>query len=49
VDGRLLSQRDAAAWRRRRKVRASFRNGMLEIHLPKAKEARAKKIDIKVE
>jgi HSP20 family protein len=31
------------------KVRASFRNGVLEIHLPKTKEARAKTIEIKVE
>jgi HSP20 family protein len=31
------------------KVRASFRNGVLEVHLPKAKEAKAKKIEIKVE
>lgn len=31
------------------KVKASFRNGVLEVHLPKTKEAKAKKIDIKVE
>jgi HSP20 family protein len=31
------------------KVRAAFRNGVLEIHLPKTKEAKAKRIDIKVE
>jgi HSP20 family protein len=31
------------------KVKATFRNGVLEVHLPKTKEAKAKKIDIKVE
>jgi HSP20 family protein len=31
------------------KVKAGFRNGVLEVHLPKTKEAKAKKIDIKVE
>ncbi len=31
------------------KVKANFRNGVLEVHLPKTKEAKAKKIDIKVE
>jgi len=29
------------------KVNASFKNGVLEIHLPKAKEAEGKKIEIK--
>jgi len=29
------------------KVSASFKNGVLEIHLPKAKEAEGKKIEIK--
>jgi len=31
------------------KIRASFRNGVLEVHLPKTKEAKEKKIEIKVE
>jgi HSP20 family protein len=31
------------------KIRATFRNGVLEIHLPKTKEAKGKKIEIKVE
>jgi len=29
------------------KVSASFKNGVLEVHLPKAKEAEGKKIEIK--
>jgi HSP20 family protein len=31
------------------RVKASFRKGVLEIHLPKAKEAKGKKIEIKAE
>jgi len=31
------------------KVKATFRKGVLEVHLPKAKEAAGKKIDIKAE
>lgn len=31
------------------KIRAVFRNGVLEVHLPKSKEAKGKKIEIKVE
>lgn len=31
------------------KVKAAFRNGVLEVHLPKTKEAKARKIDIKIE
>jgi len=31
------------------RVRATFRNGVLEVHFPKTKEAKAKKIEIKVE
>ena len=29
------------------KVKATFKNGVLEVHLPKAKEAKGKKIEIK--
>ncbi len=31
------------------KIRATFRNGVLEVRLPKTREARGKKIEIKVE
>ena len=31
------------------KVKATFKKGVLEVHLPKAKEAKGKKVDIKVE
>jgi HSP20 family protein len=31
------------------RVRATFRNGVLEVHLPKTKEAEAKRIEVKVE
>ena len=31
------------------KMKAIFRNGVLEVHVPKTKEAKAKKIEIKVE
>ena len=31
------------------KMKAIFRNGVLEVHVPKTKEAKAKKIDIKIE
>ncbi len=31
------------------KVRANFKNGVLEVHLPKTKEAKGKKIEVKVE
>ena len=31
------------------KVKAVFRNGVLEIHLPKTKEAKGKKVEVKVE
>ena len=31
------------------KMKAVFRNGVLEVHVPKTKEAKAKKIEIKVE
>jgi HSP20 family protein len=31
------------------KVRASFKNGVLEVHIPKAKEAKGKKIEVKTE
>jgi len=31
------------------KIKATFRNGVLEVHLPKTKEAKGKKIDVKVE
>ena len=31
------------------KVKASFKNGVLEVHLPKTKEAKPTKIEIKVE
>lgn len=31
------------------KIRATFRNGVLEVHLPKTREARGKKIEVKVE
>lgn len=30
-----------------KKVKAAFKKGVLEVHLPKSKEARAKKIEIK--
>lgn len=30
-------------------IKATFKNGVLEVHLPKTKEARGKKIEIKVE
>jgi HSP20 family protein len=31
------------------KIKAVFRNGILEVHLPKTKEAKGKKVEIKVE
>jgi len=31
------------------KVKAIFKNGVLEIHLPKTKEAKGKRIEVKVE
>lgn len=31
------------------KIRATFKNGVLEVHLPKTKEATGKKIEVKVE
>jgi len=31
------------------KVRANFKNGVLEVHLPKTKAAKGKKIEVKVE
>lgn len=31
------------------KIKASFKNGVLEVHLPKTKEAKGKKIEVKVE
>lgn len=31
------------------KIRATFRNGVLEVHLPKTKEAKGKKVEVKVE
>lgn len=31
------------------KIRATFKNGVLEVHLPKTKEAKGKKIEVKVE
>jgi HSP20 family protein len=31
------------------KIQASFKNGVLEVHLPKTKEAKGKKIDVKVQ
>lgn len=31
------------------KIKATFKNGILEVHLPKTKEAKGKKIEIKVD
>jgi HSP20 family protein len=31
------------------KIRATFKNGVLEVHLPKSKEAKGKKIEVRVE
>jgi HSP20 family protein len=31
------------------KVKATFKNGILEIHLPKTKESKSKKVDVKVD
>jgi HSP20 family molecular chaperone IbpA len=31
------------------KIKATFKNGVLEVHLPKVEKARGKKVEIKVE
>jgi HSP20 family protein len=57
-EGYYLSERRVGAFARSfslppgveaEKIRATFKNGVLEVHLPKSKEAMGKKIEVKVE